>query len=89
MAFLTENKANFKKNYHNIGFCEKRQFFRRKLSKTAEICDHNIVPRLVRKEGATKVQFKYDRTFCMGQMYIFIILKTFSPKSWHFCPIYC
>jgi hypothetical protein len=31
---------------HNIGFWEKRQFFRRKLSKIAESCDHNIDPRL-------------------------------------------
>jgi hypothetical protein len=30
--------------YHNIGFCEKRQFFRRKLAKIAENCDHNIDP---------------------------------------------
>jgi hypothetical protein len=29
---------------HNIGFREKRQFFRRKLSKIAENCDHNIDP---------------------------------------------
>jgi hypothetical protein len=29
---------------HNIGFWEKRQFFRRKLSKIAENCDHNIGP---------------------------------------------
>jgi hypothetical protein len=29
---------------HNIGFCEKRQFFRRKLSKIAENCYHNIDP---------------------------------------------
>jgi hypothetical protein len=27
---------------HNISFCEKRQFFRRKLSKIAENCHHNI-----------------------------------------------
>jgi hypothetical protein len=31
---------------HNIGFWEKRQFFRRKLSRIAENCDHNIDPRL-------------------------------------------
>jgi hypothetical protein len=31
---------------HNIGFWEKRQFFRRKLSKIAENYDHNIDPRL-------------------------------------------
>jgi hypothetical protein len=29
----------------NIGFWEKRHFFRRKLSKIAENCDHNIGPR--------------------------------------------
>jgi hypothetical protein len=28
----------------NIGFWEKRHFFRRKLSKIAENCDHNIDP---------------------------------------------
>jgi hypothetical protein len=32
------------KNYDNIGFWEKRQFFRRKISKIAEDCDHNIDP---------------------------------------------
>jgi hypothetical protein len=31
---------------HNIGFWEKRQFFRRKLSNIAENWDHNIDPRL-------------------------------------------
>jgi hypothetical protein len=31
---------------HNIEFWEERQFFRRKLSKIAEDCDHNIDPRL-------------------------------------------
>jgi hypothetical protein len=30
---------------HNIGFWEKRRFFRRKLAKIAENCDHNIDPR--------------------------------------------
>jgi hypothetical protein len=29
---------------HNIGFWEKRQYFRRKLSKIAENCDRNIDP---------------------------------------------
>jgi hypothetical protein len=32
---------------HNIGFWEKLQFFRRKLSKIAENRDHNIDPCLV------------------------------------------
>jgi hypothetical protein len=31
---------------HNFVFREKRNFFRRKLSKIAENCDHNIDPRL-------------------------------------------
>jgi hypothetical protein len=50
---------------HNIGFCEKRQFFRRKLSKIAENCDHNIDPRpypfcriLATKEPATNGKSK-------------------------------
>jgi hypothetical protein len=32
---------------HSIGFWEKRQIFRRKLAKVAEICDRNIGPRTV------------------------------------------
>jgi hypothetical protein len=32
----------FQKFNHNIVFLEKRQFFRRKLAKIAENCDHNI-----------------------------------------------
>jgi hypothetical protein len=47
LAFLTQNKASFRKNCdHNIGFFEKRQFFRRKWVKIAENCDHNIDPGL-------------------------------------------
>jgi hypothetical protein len=33
---------------HNIGFWETRQFFRRKLAKIEENCDHNIDPRVTR-----------------------------------------
>jgi hypothetical protein len=45
LAFLTQNKAKLCKNFdHNTGFLEKRQFFRRKLAKIAENCDHNIDP---------------------------------------------
>jgi hypothetical protein len=36
LAFLTQNKANFF-NDHNIGFWEKRQFFRRKSQKIVVI----------------------------------------------------
>jgi hypothetical protein len=47
LAFVTENKANFfKKIDRDIGFREKRQFFRPKLSKIDENCDHNIGPGL-------------------------------------------
>jgi hypothetical protein len=45
LSFFTHNKAKLCKNFHNIGFWEKRHFFRRKLSKIAENCDHNIGPR--------------------------------------------
>jgi hypothetical protein len=44
--FCLQTKRNFVwKIDHNIGIWEKRQFFRRKLSKIAENCDHNIDPR--------------------------------------------
>jgi hypothetical protein len=35
--FLLKTKSNYAK-IHNIGFREKRHFFRRKLSKIAQIC---------------------------------------------------
>jgi hypothetical protein len=42
LAFLLPNTAIFlQKLSHNIGFYEKRQYFRRKW---AEDCDHNIDP---------------------------------------------
>jgi hypothetical protein len=44
--FWLKTKLNYAKIFdHNIGFWEKRQFFRWKLSKIAENCDHNIDPR--------------------------------------------
>jgi hypothetical protein len=49
LAFFAQTTASFCKYCdHNIGFWEKRQFFRRKLGKIAENCDHNIDPRLTR-----------------------------------------
>jgi hypothetical protein len=42
--FALTNASFFQKNYHNIGFFEKRQNFRRKLAKIAENYDHNIDP---------------------------------------------
>jgi hypothetical protein len=43
LPFWTQNKAKlWKKLDHNIGFWEKRQFFRRKLAKIAEHYDYNI-----------------------------------------------
>jgi hypothetical protein len=50
--FWLETKLNFEKKVdHNIGFWQKRQFFRRKLSKIAENCDHNIGPSLKKEPG--------------------------------------
>jgi hypothetical protein len=46
LAFLTQNKAKlFKILTITLVFEKKCQFFRRKLSKIAENCDHNIDPR--------------------------------------------
>jgi hypothetical protein len=45
LAFLTQNKAKLCENLIiTLVFDKKRQFFRRKLSKIAENCDHNIDP---------------------------------------------
>jgi hypothetical protein len=45
VGVFAQTTASFFKNcHHNIGFWEKRQFFRRKLAKIAENCDHNIDP---------------------------------------------
>jgi hypothetical protein len=45
LKYFLKTKPNFEKKVdHNIGFWEKRQFFRRKLVKIAENCDYNIDP---------------------------------------------
>jgi hypothetical protein len=46
LAFLTQNKAKLFKILIicNIGFEKNANFFRRKLAKIAENCDHNIDP---------------------------------------------
>jgi hypothetical protein len=41
--FWLKTKLNYAKIL--FGFCEKRQFSRRKLAKISENCDHNIGPR--------------------------------------------
>jgi hypothetical protein len=46
LAFFAQTAASFCKNCdHNVGFWEKRQFFRRKLAKIAANCYHNTDPR--------------------------------------------
>jgi hypothetical protein len=45
LAFFAQTTASFWKQIdNNIGFWEKRQFFRRKLAKIAENCDHDVDP---------------------------------------------
>jgi hypothetical protein len=52
---------------HNIGFWEKRQFFRRKLSKIAEDCDHNIDPRSLGKTcNCNFLSAVYKCTMCLS-----------------------
>jgi hypothetical protein len=47
-AFFAQTTVSFCKNCdQNIGFWEKRHFFRRKLAKIAENCDHNIDLRIL------------------------------------------
>jgi hypothetical protein len=49
MAFLTQNKAKLCNFFIiTLVFEKNAKFFRRKLSKIAENCDHNIDPRLTR-----------------------------------------
>jgi hypothetical protein len=43
-VFDSKQGLNMQNFDHNIGIWEKRQFFRQKLSKIAENCDHNIDP---------------------------------------------
>jgi hypothetical protein len=43
-VFDSKQSLIMQKIDHNIGFWEKRQIFRRKLSKIAKNCDHNIDP---------------------------------------------
>jgi hypothetical protein len=60
---------------HKIGFWEKRHFFRRKLSKIAENCDHR--PQIW-------ISFQYLRCLAnkpINNMYSFIEYKTLN---WHF-----
>jgi hypothetical protein len=43
-VFDSKQSFSIQKYDHNIGFCEKKPIFCRKLSKIAENCDHNIDP---------------------------------------------
>jgi hypothetical protein len=45
VVFYSKQSQIMQKFDNNIGFWEKRQFFRRKFPKIAENCDHNIDPR--------------------------------------------
>jgi hypothetical protein len=76
LAVLTKNTVNLLlKIYNNIGFREKRQFFRRKMAKIAENFDHNIDPR-----------FDTCRTH-VCRAYAVVELKTLAPLilsvMWH------
>jgi hypothetical protein len=55
---------------HNIGFREKRHFFRRKLSKIAEKCDHNIDPRQVGHEQMSiNIDAQPDTNICSQRFF--------------------
>jgi hypothetical protein len=63
LAFLTQNKAKFwKKLIITLVFKKNANFFRRKLAKIAENCDHNIDPRCLWKKSPN-----FDQDFaCCG-----------------------
>jgi hypothetical protein len=56
LAFFAQSKAKLRKNVIiTLVFEKKRQFFRKKLAKIAENCDHNIDPRpMLFKKISTK-----------------------------------
>jgi hypothetical protein len=67
LAFLTQNKANFWKNWY--WYLRKTPFCCRKLGKIAENCDHNIDPWL--KAISLKIMFaQYFKVFLMDYLAI-------------------
>jgi hypothetical protein len=74
---------------HNIGFWEKRQFFRRKLSKIAENCDHNIDPRKEKLVIPWMMQtyLKTEQCFCtamtclLDSIWRSVVLTLFPHKK--------
>jgi hypothetical protein len=83
LAFLSQNKASFCKNCdRNIGFWEKRQFFRRKWVKIAENCDHNIDPRWVREKIAKNIG---PAVIVSKYMLIFPREKNVAKNLTYFC----
>jgi hypothetical protein len=71
LAFLTRNKAKLR-NILIITFVfeKKRQFFRQKLAKIADNCDHNIDPRY-NKKFVRKSNGRQDLSIFGGQCYDF------------------
>jgi hypothetical protein len=60
---------------HDIGFREKRQFFRRKLLKIAENCDHNIDP-------SGHPDSKFAIIVAMSAVQFSHLLSSFKPPCW-------
>jgi hypothetical protein len=70
--------------YHNIGVWEKRQFFRRKLAKIAENCDHNIDPRsAVFLKNQTKNPHLLDEVSNPGVQFATQLIDMYSSKVKH------
>jgi hypothetical protein len=53
IGIFYSKQLNFENNLSQLWDLRKTQFFRRKLAKIAENCDHNIDPRNAEKNGFT------------------------------------
>jgi hypothetical protein len=67
---------------HNIGFGEKRQFFRRKLAKIAENCDHNIDPWSQKQQTFNEVWTLSTKVSVTRLGNISPFGRNFSRKKW-------
>jgi hypothetical protein len=66
---------------HNIGFSGNRQFFRQKLAKVAENCDHSIDPGFDGLCQHQKLFFKANSVFYRGSQLNAIVLRPIYMDS--------
>jgi hypothetical protein len=86
LAFLTENKAKLCKLFIiTLVFEKNANFFRRKLSKIAENCDHNIGPREWIRWQLFADKNSTDFSRCERKLDFFKSWKSRDKKSQKWC----